>query len=287
MIYFPNAKINIGLYITEKRTDGFHNLESIMVPLTGILFDAMEIISIPSSAIPQEKEKRKAKLLISGIPVSTDAENNLCIKAYNLLAKDFSLPSIKIYLHKIIPMGAGLGGGSSDGAFMIKLLNEKFNLELSEQKMLHYASQLGSDCSFFIFNQPAFISGRGEKIIPLSCNGEKKLNLNGCNIAIVYPNISISTAEAYSHIIPKKIKVHLSKLISQPIEKWKHTIHNDFEDVVFPKHPAIKHIKEKLYSLGAIYASMSGSGSAVYGIFHKKTDIEKNFPSCFVKVGQL
>ena len=283
MITFPNAKINIGLNILRKREDGFHDIESIMYPLKGICFDALEIVS-PSPALPKGKGERKAELFVSGISIQGNSEDNLCLKAYNLIAKDYPLPPINIYLHKAIPMGAGLGGGSADGAFMIRLLNDEFELGLAWGELHHYAKQLGSDCSFFISNMPAFAEGRGDELETL------KLDLSNYHIAVVYPNIHINTAEAYAMVKPRhapalkgeKFIPCLREVIQQhPLGRsertpsegatWKNNIHNDFEDAIFPKHPELKKIKEKLYSLGAVYASMSGSGSAVYGIFRKDT----------------
>jgi len=261
MICFPNAKINIGLNIIRKREDGFHDIESLMYPLRGIIFDAVEII-----------ESKKTKMVISGIPVPGDAEDNLCLKAYNLISKDYSVPKIKIHLHKAIPIGAGLGGGSSDAAFFIRLLSEKFNLNISWGEMHHYARQLGSDCSFFMSNQPAFAEGKGDQLEFM------QIDLSGYYIAVIYPDNHINTAKAYSGVTPKiparSLENDLKKL---PLKEWKKYIHNDFEDSVFPQFPELKKIKEKLYSLGAIYASMSGSGSALYGIFKKETKL--NLPA--------
>jgi 4-diphosphocytidyl-2-C-methyl-D-erythritol kinase len=275
MICFPNAKINIGLNIIEKRADGFHNIESVMVPLKGILCDALEITSSPT-LLPREKGVT-AKLITSGIMIPGNAEDNLCIKAYQLIKKDYpQVPPIEIHLLKAIPIGAGLGGGSADAAFFIRLLNDTFELGISWGEMHHYARQLGSDCSFFVSNKPAFAEEKGDKFESIN------LDLSGYHIAVVYPDIHINTAKAYSDLDKaegrrQKANGRLEDLIQLPIQKWKKTIRNDFEDSVFPKYPEIKKIKEKLYSLGAIYASMSGSGSAVYGIFKKEPKV--NLPA--------
>jgi 4-diphosphocytidyl-2-C-methyl-D-erythritol kinase len=285
MLSFPNAKINIGLNIVEKRSDGFHNIESVFYPVG--LSDVLEVVNRENSEerianrdkdVKYEVQSTKFEVAgeniefsASGIEIPGRAEENLCCKAYELISKDYPLPSIKIHLHKIIPIGAGLGGGSADAAFFIKLINEKFELGLAWGEMHHYAKQLGSDCSFFISNKPAFVKGKGDDFEGIS------LDLAGYKIAIIYPGIHINTAEAYKGVIPKKPKQSLEKLIQQPIESWKDSIHNDFEDSIFQKYPKIKKIKEQLYESGALYASMSGSGSSVYGIFKKEDSIKSDF----------
>ena len=268
MICFPNAKINIGLNIVEKRTDGFHNIETVFYPVQ--LCDVLEII-----------ESSKFEFSNSGIAVPNDGKENLCVKAYRLLSKEFQLPPVKIHLHKIVPIGAGLGGGSSDAALTIKALNNLFQLNLSKEKMKDHARQLGSDCAFFIENDPMFAYERGDKFKPV------QLDMNDHFIALVTPDIHVSTAEAYAGTAPKKPETSLEKLISLPIGEWKNNIYNDFEDSVFTKYPAIKTIKEKLYSLGAIYASMSGSGSSVYGVFKESKTFESDFPNCKIWKSKL
>lgn len=272
MICFPNAKINIGLNITAKRADGFHNIESMMYPLKGIIYDALEIV-----------ESSKFKIQSSGIQIPGDENENLCVKAYHLIQKDYPhLPSIAIHLHKAIPIGAGLGGGSADAAFFIRLLNDTFELGLAWGKMHHYAKQLGSDCSFFISNKPVFAKGKGDELETLN------FSLSNYHIALVYPNIHINTAKSYSGVIPKKpLRSLENDILNLPIEQWKKNIHNDFEDSVSQQYPEIKKIKEKLYSLGAVYASMSGSGSAVYGIFKKEPKVKKKFEKYQVWEGKL
>jgi 4-diphosphocytidyl-2-C-methyl-D-erythritol kinase len=269
MVFFPNAKINIGLNIVSKRTDAYHNIETIFFPVR--LADVLEFLpsNIKSGEIPYE-------ISFSGLDLDRDIDNNLCIKAYRLLANHFTLPSIKIHLHKIIPIGAGLGGGSSDAAFMIKYLNEAFKLNLSTVKMEEFATALGSDCAFFIQNKPVFATGRGNEFTAID------LNLEGHYLVLVYPNIHVSTFEAYSNVIPKKPEISMPSLVHLPIEQWKNSIFNDFEKSVFARYPEIEKIKKKLYDEGALYASMSGSGSTVYAIFQKYIDLKTKFDNCFV-----
>ncbi len=283
MICFPNAKINIGLNILRKREDGYHDIESVMYPLKGILYDALEIVR------SSDPDSYRDGVRSSGIKIPGDEKENLCIKAYHLIAKDYPLPPIKIYLHKAIPIGAGLGGGSADAAFFIRLLNDTFELGISWGEMHNYARQLGSDCSFFISNMPSFAEGRGEKLETI----KEIESLKGKYIVIVYPNIHINTAEAYSNfskvsnfekVNPRSLE---NDILNLPISEWKKYIHNDFEDSIFPKYPELKKIKEKLYSLGALYASMSGSGSALYGIFKKATKIKEPFQKYQVWEGKL
>lgn len=264
MLTFPNAKINIGLNIIEKRGDGFHNIESVFYPIE--LKDALEV------ARDKDAGSTGIRFSSSGIPIPGSSHENLCVKAYDLISKDYPLPPVKAHLHKAIPIGAGLGGGSADAAFFIKLLNDHFELGLAWGELHHYARQLGSDCSFFITNKPAFAEGRGDTYERID------LDLSKYFIAVVYPNIHIGTAEAYSGVKPKKPSYSLEQtILEKPVEEWKEIVHNDFEDSVFVKYPAIRSIKEKLYDRGALYASMSGSGSSVYGIFEKKIDLRDEF----------
>ncbi len=259
MICFPNCKINLGLNITSKRADGYHNLETVFYPLP--LTDVLEIIecnetNIPTPSIPF--------FSISGLPIPGHQSNNLCIKAYQLLQKDFpTLPAVNIHLHKIIPMGAGLGGGSADACFTLELLNNKFKLNLSKNQLIEYAIQLGSDCPFFVINQPSFAKGRGEILNPLT------LNLSAYTFVLVHPAIHISTKWAFEQIKPFQQKPSILEIIKTPIENWKSTLINDFELPIANAHPEINNIKNKLYETGAIYASMSGSGSTVFGIYAK------------------
>jgi len=218
----------------------------------------------------------------SGIVIPGDAEDNLCLQAYHLIKNDYPLPPVSIHLHKIIPIGAGLGGGSSDAAFFIKLLNDKFELGISWGEMHHYARQLGSDCSFFVANKPCFVEGRGDQSESLL------LDLSGKHIVLVCPGLHVSTPDAYAGVHPKVSTSSLEEnILKYPMSEWKGHIHNDFEDSVFIKYPTIKTIKEKLYSLGAVYASMSGSGSAVYGLFDKEANVKDSFKDCFTWKGKL
>ncbi len=253
MISFPNAKINLGLSVLSKRSDGFHELETIFYPIR--LKDGLEIIG-------GNKEHKEVAFSTSGIEINGDSSQNICLKAYQLLKNDFPrLPSIQMHLHKAIPIGAGLGGGSADGAFTLLLSNEKFNLQLSEEQLLQYALKLGSDCAFFIINKPCHAKGRGEILEQL------ELNLDDYKIVVVYPNIHINTGWAFSQLQNFTSADTLKEIIEKPVQQWRDLLKNDFEEVVFAKFPAIKQIKDQLYNAGAIYASMSGSGSTVYGLF--------------------
>jgi 4-diphosphocytidyl-2-C-methyl-D-erythritol kinase len=271
MVLFPNCKINLGLNIQEKRPDGYHNLETIFYPLP--LYDALEVIHPPN---PSSKQVLFSQ---SGHPLNIPSELNICIKAWHILKKDFpSLPYVQMHLHKNIPSGAGLGGGSADGAFTLMLLNQKFHLQLSEEHLMSYALQLGSDCPFFIINKPCFASGRGEIIEPL------KLDLSAYKIVVVNPGIHIATGWAFSQLSPSKDGTTLKEAIQQPVESWQHVLINDFEKVIFDHHPPIKAIKEQLLQKGAVYATMTGTGSTVFGLFHKDASLEYSFPpSYFVK----
>lgn len=258
MVTFPNCKINIGLNITEKRKDGYHNIETVFYPIQWC--DVLECITTKESI---------TSLSISGIDVPI--EDNLVTKAYSLLKKDFELPNIQILLHKNIPSGAGLGGGSSDAAFMIKLLNNYFKLGLNNTQMQQYASILGSDCAFFIENKPLYAFNKGNEF------EEINLDLSNYYIVIVKPNIHVSTAEAYAGVTPSKSELDLRKTIQLPVNEWKNIIKNDFENSIFKKHPSLNEIKQYFYSKGALYASMSGSGSSIYGIFNSEIDLKQDF----------
>jgi 4-diphosphocytidyl-2-C-methyl-D-erythritol kinase len=273
LIVFPNCKINIGLNILGKGADGYHNLETIFYPLP--LYDVLEVIQHTNIAQPCE-------LFLSGIKIEGKPEDNLCTKAYYLLKKDHpQLPPVKIYLHKTIPAGAGLGGGSADGAFMLVLLNDKFHLHLSSEKLLGHALELGSDCPFFIINKPCFAQQRGEALEPVT------LSLSGYKLILVNPGIHISTRWAFSRV--SYFTNDLKNMTGKPVEQWPELISNNFEDPVFKKFPEIAAIKDELYTSGALYASMSGTGSTVYGIFPGNTIIEeKSFlPHYFVKQLEL
>jgi len=260
MVTFPNCKINLGLNIVNKRSDDYHDIETVFFPVH--LKDALEVI-----------EKEKFEFSTSGSTIEGETEKNLCIKAYDLLKKDLPhLPAVQIHLHKAIPIGAGLGGGSADGAFTLKLLNKKFQLKLSEKQLINYSLKLGSDCPFFILNKPCIATGRGELMEQI------ELDLSDFKILIVHPGIHISTAWAFANITPLKPPKSIKQIIQQPVSTWKDELINDFENPVFAKYPEIKIIKDKLYDAGAIYASMSGSGSAVYGIFNGQESFSFYFP---------
>jgi 4-diphosphocytidyl-2-C-methyl-D-erythritol kinase len=264
MICFPNAKINIGLYITEKRPDGYHNIETLFYPTK--LCDVLEIIEASDSTLPFQWST-------SGIPIDGTADENLCIKALNLLKKDYSIPPVKIHLHKVIPFGAGLGGGSADGAFTLTTLNKMFNLNIDRDQLISYASQLGADCAFFIHNNPCTATGIGDILKPF------EINLKGYFLMLIKPEIHISTSEAYRGIKPQKQETSIEEKLTKPINLWESILINEFEGSVFPNNPKIKEIKDELYNEGAVYASMTGSGAAVFGLFKEKPVL--NFPDCF------
>jgi 4-diphosphocytidyl-2-C-methyl-D-erythritol kinase len=260
MITFPNAKINIGLNITERRSDGYHNLETIFYPVK--INDALEIIV-----------SDKLSFQSSGLEIPGRMEDNLCVKGYHLLKKDYDLPPVTIHLHKHIPIGAGLGGGSADAAFFIKLLNQTFELGLTVDKMQDYARTLGADCAFFIENKPVFAFEKGDEFEPI------KLDLSHYKIVLVMPPVQVSTAEAYRGVKPAIVKESLMELIYLPVAEWKKHVKNDFEESIFKNHAEIRGVKAALYEAGALYASMSGSGASVFGIFENIPDLtglEKN-----------
>ncbi len=276
MICFPNAKINIGLNIIEKRPDGFHNIESIFYPIG--LSDVLEIVENKTGT-------KKVEFLNSGLQIDGVGSDNLCMKAYELLNKKIDLPPVKIHLHKIIPFGSGMGGGSADAAFTLKCLNSIFSLELTNTQLKEFAMEMGSDCGFFIENKVTFVEGRGEILNSVS------LDLSNYYIVILNPGIHISTKEAYSYIIPEKPEIQLNERIKLPIEKWNDYIKNDFEDNILNKYPKIKECKDLLKRIGAVYTSMTGSGSAVYGIYHDKPAISNLIPKEYlvwnVKMGEF
>jgi 4-diphosphocytidyl-2-C-methyl-D-erythritol kinase len=249
MISFPCAKINLGLNIISKREDGYHNIETVFFPVTG-LTDILEIV-----------ESDRFLFTPTGIHVDSATEDNLCVKAYRILEKDYGLPPVSIYLHKIIPLGAGLGGGSSDASFTLAILNRIFDLDIPHDRLISYAARLGSDCPFFINSVPAKASGRGELLEPV------ETDLSGLSLLIATPDIHVSTKEAYANVTPRIPGVSISEIIKLPVETWKDNMFNDFEQSIFPSYPTIKAIKETMYEQGALYASMSGSGASVFGLF--------------------
>jgi len=339
MILFPNAKINLGLHVINKRSDGFHNIETVFYPIA--LCDALEIVPARDG---------RFGFTSSGLPIPGDPASNLCLKACNLLLPEIlkhchcerseaagfqirdlperseaagfqirdlpersetagfqirdlpersetagfqirDLPErseaasiavdtwkqpLKIHLHKVIPMGSGLGGGSSDGTFTLLLLNDLLNLSLPKNKLIDFARKLGSDCAFFIQNSPVFATGRGDSFMPI------QVDLSGYTLLLVIPNVHVSTSEAYSLVNPSRHENRIREIIAQPVSSWKENLINDFEAPVTGKYPVIGEIKRKLYDSGALYAAMSGSGSAVFGIFNPDTEKSFTFPGCFV-----
>ena len=252
MLVFPNAKINIGLNVVEKRNDGFHNIESIFYPVFNV-FDVLEII-----------ESETLTFTSTGIAIPGNSSTNLCLQAYYLLKADFNIPNVKIHLHKVIPIGAGLGGGSADAAFTLIALNKLFKLNLLDTQLIAYCRKLGSDCAFFIKNKPVYAYHKGDEFKTIA------IDLSLYDIKIEYPNIHIGTAEAYQGIVPQQLSQKIVEDIKLPPESWKTIFKNDFETSVFPNHPIIKKTKEKMYANGAVFAAMTGSGSAVFGLFKKK-----------------
>ena len=266
MLVFPNAKINLGLNIVGKRNDGFHDIESIMLPVQ--LCDILEFTVAGKTS--------NTKLNVTGLRIDSPVEENLILKAYHLLDTEFKLPPLNIHLHKVIPFGAGLGGGSSDASFFIKSINEDFSLGLSNDELRKLSGKIGSDCPFFIENKPVYVSGRGDVLQTI------EFSISGYYIVLVVPTIKVNTREAYSGVTVAKAAKPLSRLIDLPVKNWKDSILNDFETTVFNKYPEIKSIKEKLYTLGAEYASMTGSGSAVFAIFNNELNTAKLFNNCFI-----
>lgn len=270
MITFPNAKINLGLDIVSRRPDGYHNLETVFYPIP--LEDVLEITpNDDPDAAPYTFRMYNASF-------EGDNDDNLVVKAYKILSADHNLPSVNIHLYKHIPTGAGLGGGSSDAAFALKMLDEMAGLNLGNDKLEEYAARLGADCAFFIRNTAAYATGIGNILTPVECH------LRGYHLVLVKPDIHISTKEAYSLVVPATPAVPLTDTVTRPLNMWRSSMKNDFERSVFAKHPKTAIIKEKLYSMGALYASMSGSGSSFYGIFeHRQSDenLKQLFPGCF------
>lgn len=270
MICFPNAKINLGLNIVSKRTDGYHNLETVFYPIP--VTDVLEIVEADQFSFAQ-----------TGIPVDAPVESNLVVKAIRQLEQKHRVPPLEVHLLKAIPFGAGLGGGSADAAFMLKLVNQLCNLRLTDDELEEEASHIGADCPFFVRNKPVFATGTGNLFEPVN------LSLKGYHLCLVKPDIAVSTREAYSMVTPKQPELLLKEIIQKPIVEWRDTMVNDFEASVFPLYPAIEEIKQQLYDAGALYASMSGSGSSLFGIFENATHFKEQqlFPNCFVWEGKL
>jgi len=270
MLAFPNAKINLGLNVTGIRADGFHDIETMLFPVS--FRDILEIM--PSG--DQQVEFRQSGLTIPG-----KTDENLSLRAYQLIKSGFKIPAVRMHLHKVIPMGAGLGGGSSDAAFTIKLLNDLFSLALTPQQMMDHAGKLGSDCAFFIGNKPVFATGRGDRFEPV------ELNLAGYTIVIVVPPVHVSTVEAYEQVTVKKPAGSLLAIMKASPREWRDLLVNDFEGPIFHRYPEIGQIKKKLYAAGAVYASMSGSGSAIYGLFDRLPPDLNSFTGCITWTGKL
>lgn len=268
MICFPNAKINLGLNVVSKRSDGYHNIETVFYPIP--VKDALEIVEADTFSFTQ-----------TGIPVDAPVEKNLVVKALNLLKGRYDIPELEVHLLKAIPFGAGLGGGSADAAFMLKLLNDFCKLGIPQDELEKSASSIGADCPFFIRNTPVFATGTGNLFEQVD------LSLKGFHLCLVKPDVAVSTPEAYSMVTPQAPEISLKEIIQRPVAEWKELMANDFEKSVFPKYPVIAGIKETLYKHGAVYASMSGSGSSVFGLFSEATDLKKLFNDCFVWEGQL
>ena len=261
MITFPCAKINLGLNVVERRPDGYHNLETVFFPVP--ITDALEV-TVMDDAFPSAVD---CDLKVTNIPVDGDEQHNLVVKAYRLLKQDFPcLPRLHAHLYKQIPTQAGMGGGSSDCAAMLMLLNQTFGLGLSDTQLIGYAARLGADCPFFVLSRPAYAEGIGERLTPIA------LNLSGYRLAVVRPDIPVSTKEAFSLVKPRRPQKNCRDIVMQPVETWRDCLVNDFERSVFAIHPEIAAVKEQLYDMGAVYAAMSGSGSAVFGIFPPAAD---------------
>ena len=268
MICFPNSKINLGLFVTNKRADGYHDLETVFYPLlprTGTTQNRVAGVGTLNDVLEIVPAQNEGELYLSGLAVNGDNKDNLVWKAYMLLQKTYpaAVPALDIYLHKAMPMGAGIGGGSGDGAFMLRLLNDYCHLNLTDSELAEYALQLGSDCPFFVYNSPQYASGRGEVMTPVP------IDLSAYDIHLICPDVHVSTRSAFAGITPKAAPFDLRKLEQLPITDWKNVLVNDFERTVFGTHPVLSELKNELYNQGAIYASMTGTGSAIYGIFNK------------------
>lgn len=274
MIDFPCAKINLGLNITEKRADGYHNLETVFFPIP--ICDALEIKTM-DERFPSNVA---CDLKVTGNNVCCNENDNLIVKAYNMIAADFEIPRVHAHLYKNIPSEAGLGGGSSDAAYMIRLLDQRFRINIGNAEMEKYAARLGADCPFFITAEPSYAEGIGEILSPVNITDN---NLEGYSLVVVKPQIAVSTKEAFSSITPRKPLMCCREIVAQPIDTWKDVLCNDFEESVFGIYPQLNDIKNRIYTLGAAYAQMSGSGSSLFGIFKSDVDelsIKNEFADC-------
>lgn len=276
MINFPIAKINLGLNVVSKRPDGYHNLETVFYPVS-MVRDALEVTEMH----PDFPSPTPCDIKISNIAIDGDEQRNLVVRAYNALAAKYPLPRIHTHLYKGIPTQAGMGGGSSDCAYMITLLNNMFSLNMTTKEMIDIAATLGADCPFFILSQPAYAEGIGERLEPIN------LDLSNYFIAVVRPDIPVSTKEAFSLITPKPSATCCRDIVKLPVKEWKGKLVNDFETSVFALHPEIAGIKDRLYSLGAHYAAMSGSGSSVFGLFTEPIEVDRHFPGMYTACGKL
>lgn len=283
MIIFPNAKINLGLHITEKRPDGYHNLETVFYPIP--LCDALEVLKLPLENGQDESEEvpqTGIHLHMEGLDIEGESDNNLVCKAYHLLAEDYELPALDVHLLKKIPTGAGLGGGSADATFMLKAINELANLDLSDDVLEKYAVKLGADCPIFVRNKPVYAEGIGEIFTPV------EFSLKGYQLLMIKPDVFVSTKDAFARITPRKRVTNLMTVIQRPIETWRKDLVNDFEESVFAKFPELGEVKDFLYDNGALYAAMSGSGATVFGIFATDAEIPSvDFPDAFVTLLKL
>jgi 4-diphosphocytidyl-2-C-methyl-D-erythritol kinase len=268
MVAFPPGKINLGLHVLSRRSDGYHNLSTCFYPVPAT--DVLEIVASDQLNFEQ-----------TGISIPGDAADNLCVRAYELMAKQQGLPPVHIHLHKVIPTGAGLGGGSSDAAYTLRLLNARCSLNLADELLMEYAAQLGSDCAFFCQDKPMMGSGRGEVLSPAA------VSLKGYFLVLIKPPVHVSTAEAYAGITPREPVVDLSAALNAPITRWRDLLTNDFEPSVFSRYPVIGEIKKRCYAAGAVYASMSGSGASVFAIFDRQISLADEFTYAWYWSGWL
>lgn len=263
MITFPNAKINIGLNVLNKRPDGYHNIESLFYPIP--LKDTLEILHTDG----------ELTFTSSGIVLECDVEKNLVVKAFRLLQRKYTLPNVSIHLHKNIPFGAGLGGGSADAAFALMMIDKMFSLNLTEVELIFYCSQIGADCPFFIKNTPCIAEGIGELLTP--CD----LDLKGKHLLLIKSGVEVPTVDAYKYVLPYDPNISLRTILKFPVVEWRSSVKNDFEPSVFKQYPSLSALKDELYQMGASYVSMSGSGSSVFGIFDQKPGINLTFVNHF------
>lgn len=269
MIVYPNAKINLGLDIVERRPDGYHNIETVFYPIP--LQDALEV-----------RETESFRFRLAGNQLDCPAGDNLVIRALRMIEEDYTLPELDIFLYKHIPSGAGLGGGSADAAFMMRLLNERFQLGISDEELKRRLAKVGADCAFFVENRPVLATGIGDQMTPI------ELDLKGWTLVLVKPDVEVSTRDAYAAITPRQPEIPISQIIQRPVDEWQGTLTNDFEASVFPRYPEIAATRDRLLDLGATYAAMSGSGSSVYGLFRQPLEaVDEKFAGMFVRQREL